>query len=52
VLTHPAFEEEFRSSPEHSKLMSLIPVYLITDEQSGLWGAAFRGQLELRQEKL
>jgi glucokinase len=51
VLTHPEFEEEFRSAPEHAELMAHIPVYLITDEQSGLWGAAFRGQLELREDQ-
>ncbi len=49
ILSHPAFEEEFRSSPEHQVLMGRIPVFLVTDEQSGLWGAALRGLLELKE---
>jgi glucokinase len=47
ILTHGAFASEFRSSPRHARLLRGIPVYLITDEDSGLWGAAYRGKLEL-----
>jgi glucokinase len=47
LIKHKAFREEFRSSPEHEALLAGMPVCLITDEQSGLWGAAFMGLLEL-----
>ncbi len=40
LLTHPAFETEFRSSDTLADLLSKIPVFLIKDENSGLWGGA------------
>jgi len=40
LLTHPAFENEFRSSDTLPDLLSKIPVFLIKDENSGLWGGA------------
>ena len=40
LLTHPAFEQEFRSSDTLSALLAKIPVSLIRDENSGLWGGA------------
>lgn len=40
LLTHPAFEKEFRSSDTLENLLSKIPVSLIKDENSGLWGGA------------
>jgi glucokinase len=40
LLSHPAFEQEFRSSDTLAHLLAGIPVYLITDENSGLWGGA------------
>jgi glucokinase len=43
LLTHPAFEQEFRSSVEMGGLLREIPVSLITDQESGLWGAALLG---------
>ena len=43
LLKHSAFETEFRSSSTMSEILSNIPVFLITDEESGLWGAAFLG---------
>jgi glucokinase len=49
LVTHRAFREEFRSSPAHAALLAEIPVYLITDEQSGLWGAALMGLMELEK---
>lgn len=49
LLTHPAFEKEFRSSDTLAALLANIPVSLITDENSGLWGGAvFAGQ-QLRE---
>lgn len=45
LLRHPAFEKEFRSSDTLSGLLTNIPVSLIKDENSGLWGGAvFAGQ--------
>jgi glucokinase len=43
VLTHEAFATEFRSSPTMSKILEQIPVFLISNEESGLWGAAELG---------
>jgi len=43
LLKHSAFEAEFRSSSTMSDILSNIPVFLITNEESGLWGAAFLG---------
>ncbi len=43
LLKHSAFEAEFRSSSTMSDILSNIPVFLITNEDSGLWGAAFLG---------
>jgi len=40
LLTHPAFEKEFRSSDTLADLLSKVPVSFIKDENSGLWGAA------------
>jgi len=44
MLTHKAFSEEFRSSKTMSKILARIPVFLITNQESGLWGAALLGQ--------
>lgn len=43
LLTHAAFEEEFRTSVQMTDLLREIPVSLMTDQESGLWGAAFLG---------
>ncbi len=43
LLKHGEFEAEFRSSSTMSDILSNIPVFLITNEESGLWGAAFLG---------
>jgi glucokinase len=40
VVTHPAFGREFRASGAHRALLERIPVRLIADDGSGLWGAA------------
>lgn len=50
LVTHQAFEEEFRSSRTMSAILTLIPVFLITNEESGLWGSAFLGQQLLRKK--
>lgn len=48
LLTHGSFEAEFRSSDTLSTLLQKIPVYLIDDENSGLWGSAVYGVKKLR----
>lgn len=50
LLTHRAFREEFRSSKTMSGILSQIPVFLIADEESGLWGAAMVGQQALQKQ--
>jgi glucokinase len=46
LVTHPGFAREFRSSPAHGDLLARIPVRLIADDASGLWGAARRALME------
>jgi glucokinase len=50
LVTHEAFGAEFRSSPTLAHLLENMPVFLIRDEQSGLWGAAALGLQTLRRE--
>jgi glucokinase len=47
LIFHKAFGTEFRSSDMLAGLLAGIPVYLIRDENSGLWGAAEYGIREL-----
>ena len=47
LVTHKAFETEFRSSYTLAGLLEKIPVFLIADENSGLWGAAEYGLRKL-----
>ncbi len=51
LVTHKAFEAEFRSSDTLAGLLEKIPVLLITDENSGLWGAAEYGLRKLRNSE-
>jgi glucokinase len=44
LVSHDAFSREFRSSKTMGRLLAHIPVALMSDEESGLWGAAFLGQ--------
>lgn len=48
LITHKAFAIEFRSSGTLADLLEKIPVFLITDENSGLWGGAVMGLQKLR----
>lgn len=47
LLTHESFGLEFRQSRTMGKLLADIPVFLIQDEISGLWGGAFYGAQQL-----
>ncbi|NJD55837.1 MAG: glucokinase, partial [Nitrospirae bacterium] len=48
LLGHPEFEKEFRSSDTMSHLLEHVPVCLINDENSGLWGGAVLARQALR----
>jgi glucokinase len=49
IVTHPEFQLQFHRSSTMSLVLQEIPVYLNTNEESGLWGAAFAGMLSLRK---
>ncbi len=49
LLRHPAFEKEFRNSDTLSGLLANIPVSLIKDENSGLWGGAVFARQKLNE---
>ncbi|MFP3982990.1 MAG: glucokinase [Desulfurivibrionaceae bacterium] len=44
ILYHDNFNHEFLDSPTMTHILREIPVFLINDQDSGLWGAAFHGQ--------
>jgi glucokinase len=48
ILAHPDFRDEFLDSPTMGHLLVNIPVFLIDNQDSGLWGAAFHGQQIIR----
>ena len=50
LLRHGSFEKEFRSSFTMSAILNKIPVFLITNEESGLWGAGFLGLQSLKKQ--
>ena len=47
LVTHPEFAREFRLSDSYRELLGQIPVRLIADQDSGLWGAAVYGLQQL-----
>jgi len=49
ILTHENFRHEFLDSPTMGHLLANIPVFLIDNQDSGLWGAAFYGQQLLQK---
>jgi len=52
LLTHENFRKEFLDSPTMGHLLAKIPVFLIDNQDSGLWGAAFYGQQILQKGKI
>jgi glucokinase len=42
LVTHAEFARSFRQSTKMHHVLTRIPVYLNINEESGLWGAAFR----------
>jgi glucokinase len=49
ILTHADFRKEFTDSPTMGQILSEMPVFLMDNQNSGLWGAAFYGQQLLRK---
>lgn len=49
ILTHANFRNEFLDSPSMGHLLAKIPVFLIDNQDSGLWGAAFYGRQILQR---
>ena len=49
IITHENFQKEFLNSPTMGHLLAEIPVFLIDNQDSGLWGAAFHGQQILQK---
>jgi glucokinase len=43
LVSHPEFARAFRQTETMSHVLDRIPVFLNTNEESGLWGAALRG---------
>lgn len=50
LLRHGSFEKEFRSSRTMSAILGKMPVFLITNEESGLWGAGLLGLQSLKKQ--
>ena len=49
LVTHPEFERQFRTSKTMQAMLKSIPVFLNTNEESGLWGAALLAAQNLKQ---
>lgn len=47
LVLNDTFRKEFSSSPTQHKLLERIPISLIVNEESGLWGAAFYGLISI-----
>jgi glucokinase len=45
MVTHPEFKQQFHSSKTMAPILKKVPVFLNTNEESGLWGAAFLAKL-------
>ena len=50
TVKNAAFFEELHGNPKWEKMLKTIPVFLIMDKNSGLWGAAKFGQQILEEE--
>ena len=51
LVEHPNFEKAFRNSKVHHAVLEKIPVFLIDNQDSGLWGAGFYGVQILNRAK-
>ena len=50
LLAHKNFQTEFRDSSTMQHILTELPVFLMDNQDSGLWGAAFYGAQILQQE--
>ena len=50
LITHPEFKLQFQKSKTMRTVLEAIPVLLITNEESGLWGAAYFAAQTLKQQ--
>lgn len=50
ILFHESFRKEFLASDTMSDILSHMPVYLMKDQNSGLWGAALMAARELSRD--
>ena len=49
LISHPEFELQFRNSNTLRTILASIPVFLNTNEESGLWGAAYFAAQSLKR---
>ncbi len=49
LVQHANFEKAFRNSKVHRAVLEKIPVFLIDNQDSGLWGSGFYGQQQLNR---
>lgn len=49
IIDHGNFRTEFADSPTMGHILARIPVFLMDNQESGLWGAAFHGMQLLRK---
>jgi glucokinase len=52
IVNHEAFKNEFYMSITMGHLLRDIPVWLITDQNSGLWGVAVKAAMELQEKEI
>ncbi len=50
LLTHKNFRNAFSDSETMGHILKQIPVFLMDNQDSGLWGAGFQGSLILQKE--
>jgi glucokinase len=50
IVRHDAFKKEFLESDALGGLLAKLPVFLISDQNSGLWGAAMKAARTLARE--
>ncbi len=51
IVRHEAFKREFLDSDAMGGLLAKLPVFLISDQNSGLWGAAMKAAVTLARDR-
>jgi glucokinase len=49
IVDHLEFAKSFRDSYAHKELLAQIPLFLLDNQESGLWGSAIKGAQLIRQ---